>query len=64
MLLVNWRFQFLGTSNWSGDYFITTAGIGLIVEENSAEQGSLVHQLNEVFERGSILHFLLLNIHS
>ena len=25
-----------GTSNWSGDYFVTTAGVGLVVNETGS----------------------------
>ncbi|XP_026473353.1 phospholipase D3-like [Ctenocephalides felis] len=51
---------YIGTSNWSGDYFINTAGIGFILEdienkinetENIKVAESLRKQLLEVFER-------------
>lgn len=51
---------YIGTSNWSGDYFINTAGIGFILEdienkinetENIKVAESLRKQLQEVFER-------------
>lgn len=46
---------YIGTSNWSADYFINTAGIGLILEENSRfdlnETSSIRKDLASVFER-------------
>lgn len=57
-------FSFLkGTSNWIGDYFISTGGVGLIVNQTSTSgdnkpyktQGkngiTLQQQLLQVFER-------------
>nr|CAH0106034.1 unnamed protein product [Daphnia galeata] len=40
---------YIGTSNWSGDYFINTGGVGLIV--NGTGQTTLQSQLKEVFDR-------------
>lgn len=31
-------FFFLGTSNWSGDYFVSTGGVGLIVTQPKPEE--------------------------
>ncbi|XP_023247850.1 phospholipase D3-like [Copidosoma floridanum] len=43
---------YIGTSNWSGDYFINTAGIGLVFEDASSKnQNSIRQQLEDVFER-------------
>lgn len=53
---------YIGTSNWSADYFINTGGIGLIVNETrtvpnvtentaSEDQPSLQKQLQALFER-------------
>lgn len=47
---------YIGTSNWSADYFINTAGIGLILEENehfelNETTSSLRKDLNDVFDR-------------
>lgn len=48
---------YIGTSNWSGDYFIDTAGIGFIIEEldhhhaNETSSDSIRQQLQDVFER-------------
>lgn len=36
--MVTDRTAYIGTSNWSGDYFINTAGIGLVMQDNDAEQ--------------------------
>uniref|UniRef100_A0A1I7WQD2 PLD phosphodiesterase domain-containing protein n=1 Tax=Heterorhabditis bacteriophora TaxID=37862 RepID=A0A1I7WQD2_HETBA len=40
---------YIGTSNWVGDYFISTAGVGLSMK--STDQDSIVQQLQEVFDR-------------
>ncbi|XP_011499625.1 PREDICTED: phospholipase D3-like [Ceratosolen solmsi marchali] len=43
---------YIGTSNWSGDYFINTAGIGLVFEDADRKNvNSLRQQLEAVFER-------------
>lgn len=46
---------YIGTSNWSGDYFTDTAGIGLIIKDtNDGHDGNdttIVTQLASVFER-------------
>lgn len=53
--MVTDRVAYIGTSNWSGDYFIDTAGIGLIVEETEHERSenttTLRSELASVFER-------------
>ncbi|XP_055635185.1 5'-3' exonuclease PLD3-like isoform X2 [Toxorhynchites rutilus septentrionalis] len=41
---------YIGTSNWSGDYFIDTAGIGMIMS-SSPSNGTIVQDLQAVFER-------------
>lgn len=46
---------YIGTSNWSGDYFMYTAGIGLVVSQpkNLPQNGTIDirQQLADVFER-------------
>lgn len=47
---------YIGTSNWSADYFITTAGIGLVMAENSnigenKTANTIRDDLASVFER-------------
>lgn len=46
---------YIGTSNWSGDYFMTTAGVGLVISQNAPppiwKTGALQDQLREVFNR-------------
>lgn len=49
---------YIGTSNWSGDYFTDTAGIGLVINEDthfSKEEGkgngTIRYQLESIFER-------------
>lgn len=39
---------YIGTSNWSGDYFLDTAGIGIIIQSgNIMQQSSIVNDVNE-----------------
>lgn len=40
----------IGTSNWSGDYFIDTGGVGLIVNQNKT-QSDVRQQLEDIFLR-------------
>lgn len=41
-----------GTSNWSGDYFVQTAGSALVVNQTQSGAGATVPgQLRAVFER-------------
>lgn len=41
-----------GTSNWAGDYFLTTGGIGLAIDgSNLGNQSDIRKQLASVFER-------------
>ncbi|XP_063238049.1 5'-3' exonuclease PLD3-like isoform X2 [Bacillus rossius redtenbacheri] len=45
---------YIGTSNWSGDYFVDTAGASLVVkepEDGTQNQSSVRAQLQSVFER-------------
>ncbi|XP_062546616.1 5'-3' exonuclease PLD3-like [Armigeres subalbatus] len=41
---------YIGTSNWSGDYFIDTAGIGLVMS-SFMPNGTIVSDLQAIFER-------------
>lgn len=54
--MVTDKAAWIGTSNWSGDYFITTAGIGMIIErlQNSS---TIIGQLDEIFQRDWISNF-------
>jgi phospholipase D3/4 len=45
-----------GTSNWSGDYFTSTGGVGLVIENNVDGHDHLLNytvsaQLNDIFMR-------------
>lgn len=46
-------FGFPGTSNWSGDYFVNTAGSALVVNQTSSQspEATVQSQLKAVFER-------------
>ncbi|XP_040174769.1 5'-3' exonuclease PLD3-like isoform X2 [Anopheles arabiensis] len=41
---------YIGTSNWSGDYFIDTAGIGMVISSFDTN-GTIIQELQSVFER-------------
>ena len=46
------KFVILGTSNWSGDYFVNTAGIGFVVRSlNETSSPTIVSDLQEAFDR-------------
>ncbi|XP_078389576.1 5'-3' exonuclease PLD3 [Cetorhinus maximus] len=53
--MVTDKVAYIGTSNWSGDYFENTAGVGLVVNQTDSglrSTGSTVpKQLQEIFER-------------
>lgn len=45
---------YISTSNWSGDYFLTTAGVGLVISQHAPPpilKTALQNQLREVFNR-------------
>ncbi|KAL6478045.1 hypothetical protein MHYP_G00138800 [Metynnis hypsauchen] len=53
--MVTDKVAYIGTSNWSADYFNTTAGVGLVVSQDAVHSSSpgdtLVGQLTAVFDR-------------
>lgn len=50
--MVTDQVAYIGTSNWSGDYFVNTAGSALVVNQTSASASPTVQeQLQAVFER-------------
>lgn len=54
--MVTDKTAYIGTSNWSGDYFINTGGIGLVVNQKrnkatSSTEGDVRQQLEDVFLR-------------
>ncbi|KAI8042114.1 5'-3' exonuclease PLD3 [Drosophila gunungcola] len=51
--MVTDRVAYIGTSNWSGDYFTNTAGIGLVLSETyeTESTNTLRSDLRNVFER-------------
>ncbi|XP_053124714.1 5'-3' exonuclease PLD3 [Hemicordylus capensis] len=52
--MVTDKVAYIGTSNWSGDYFLHTAGSALVVNQSLVEPGgraTLREQLQAVFER-------------
>ncbi|KAK6633606.1 hypothetical protein RUM44_004213 [Polyplax serrata] len=42
---------FIGTSNWSGDYFMTTAGVSVVSHNVNGSANAIQKELNAVFER-------------
>lgn len=50
--MVTDKTAYIGTSNWSGDYFVNTAGAALVVQQDHPSEGATVQeQLKQVFER-------------
>ncbi|XP_023258487.1 phospholipase D4 [Seriola lalandi dorsalis] len=53
--MVTDKVAYIGTSNWSGDYFVTTAGVGLVISQHAPhpewKTKALQHQLRVVFDR-------------
>ncbi|XP_072887366.1 5'-3' exonuclease PLD3 isoform X2 [Hemitrygon akajei] len=52
--MVTDRIAYVGTSNWSEDYFIRTAGVGLVINQTGADAGSpgtVQSQLKAIFQR-------------
>ncbi|XP_063168507.1 5'-3' exonuclease PLD3 isoform X2 [Candoia aspera] len=52
--MVTDKVAYVGTSNWSGDYFLHTAGSALVVEQSQAQAGdrpTVRGQLQGIFER-------------
>ncbi|KAI6229560.1 hypothetical protein M3Y95_00543700 [Aphelenchoides besseyi] len=43
------KMAYVGTSNWAADYFITTAGVGVIFE--TVDSAAIVSEFNSIFER-------------
>jgi len=51
--MVTDHIAYIGTSNWSGDYFISTAGVGMIFNQTASRdvEGTIRDQLHKVFNR-------------
>ncbi|KAK5916603.1 hypothetical protein CgunFtcFv8_011570 [Champsocephalus gunnari] len=53
--MVTDKVAYIGTSNWSGDYYMTTAGVGLVISQHAPHHvwktKALQFQLKSVFER-------------
>lgn len=53
--MVTDKVAYIGTSNWSGDYFMTTAGVGLVISQHAPrpvwKTKALQSQLRAVFDR-------------
>ncbi|XP_047678600.1 5'-3' exonuclease PLD3 isoform X2 [Tachysurus fulvidraco] len=51
--MVTDRVAYIGTSNWSGDYFVNTAGSALVVNQtsSSSSESTVREQLQDVFTR-------------
>lgn len=54
--MVTDKVAYIGTSNWSGDYFTNTAGVGIIIEEPDSfevigNNTNIRLELQKIFER-------------
>lgn len=53
--MVTERTAYIGTSNWSGDYFTNTAGIGLVLQDSEHDRNESISTIRTdlagVFER-------------
>ena len=54
--MVTDKVAYIGTSNWSGDYFTNTAGVGIVIEEPDSMEAvgnntSMRSELQKLFER-------------
>lgn len=53
--MVTDKVAYIGTSNWSADYFNTTAGVGLMISQNALRsalpENSFHRQMSLVFDR-------------
>lgn len=51
--MVTDKIAYIGTSNWSGDYFVSTAGSALVVNQTASQslESTVQSQLQAVFER-------------
>ncbi|TRY96268.1 hypothetical protein DNTS_001501 [Danionella cerebrum] len=49
--MVTDKVAYVGTSNWSADYFNTTAGVGLVVSHDALRPNSFHQRLRDVFLR-------------
>ncbi|KAF7666503.1 hypothetical protein LDENG_00106910 [Lucifuga dentata] len=51
--MVTDRVAYIGTSNWSGDYFVSTAGSALVVNQTDSQmlEPTVQSQLKDMFER-------------
>ncbi|KAM9358791.1 5'-3' exonuclease PLD3 [Symphorus nematophorus] len=51
--MVTDKIAYIGTSNWSGDYFVNTAGSALVINQTASqsEKTTVQSQLKAVFER-------------
>lgn len=51
--MVTDKIAYIGTSNWSGDYFVSTAGSALVVNQTASQslEPTVQSQLKDVFER-------------
>ena len=49
--LMNEKIGFIGTSNWSADYFINTGGVSLVQNDYEKDPRSIRGQLEQIFDR-------------
>lgn len=49
--MVTDKVAYIGTSNWSADYFVSTGGVGIAISTPSRNETNLHDQLKSIFER-------------
>lgn len=49
--MVTDKVGYIGTSNWSADYFVSTGGVGLAINSTSTDPNNIREQLQKIFER-------------
>ena len=49
--MVTDQVAYIGTSNWSADYFVSTGGVGITLSTTSKNETNLHNQLKSIFER-------------
>lgn len=51
--MVTDKTAYIGTSNWSGDYFTNTAGIGMVMSDDpsGSRRETFRHLIQSIFDR-------------
>lgn len=57
--LMNEKSGFIGTSNWSADYFVNTGGVSLVQNDLERNPKSIRGQLEQIFDRDWNSHYCI-----